>query len=74
MFSTISKKKNGCCEGSAYQRLKILDKFIKANYNNFPVIIKSCHEITNKPADSFLKSCHLCHKPLSLDKEVYMYM
>ncbi|XP_022777244.1 uncharacterized protein LOC111318637 [Durio zibethinus] len=27
------------------------------------------------PADQscFLKSCHLCHKNLSLDKEVYMY-
>ncbi|KAL2234844.1 UNVERIFIED_CONTAM: FCS-Like Zinc finger 17 [Sesamum indicum] len=22
----------------------------------------------------YLKSCHLCHKPLCLDKEVYMYM
>ncbi|XVE88559.1 hypothetical protein DITRI_Ditri19aG0078800 [Diplodiscus trichospermus] len=36
----------------------------------------NCHGHSGRsPADQscFLKSCHLCHKNLSLDKEVYMY-
>ncbi|MBA0877357.1 hypothetical protein Goshw_022344 [Gossypium schwendimanii] len=33
------------------------------------------HHLLRSPADDsfFLKSCHLCRKNLSLDKEVYMY-
>ncbi|XP_022724523.1 uncharacterized protein LOC111281152 [Durio zibethinus] len=43
---------------------------------SFPTSRKHYHGHSGRlPASQscFLKSCHLCHKNLSLDKEVYMY-
>ncbi|XWS18771.1 hypothetical protein CRYUN_Cryun32bG0073300 [Craigia yunnanensis] len=43
---------------------------------SLPTSRKSYHGHSSRsPVDQscFLKSCHLCHKNLSLDKEVYMY-
>ncbi|CAA0808785.1 Protein of unknown function (DUF581 [Striga hermonthica] len=42
---------------------------------NKPVLL---HDQTSKPACDqlnycYLKSCHLCRKPLSMNKEIYMY-
>ncbi|XVE51789.1 hypothetical protein DITRI_Ditri02bG0069600 [Diplodiscus trichospermus] len=42
---------------------------------SFPTCRKHHGSSGRSPVDHscFLKSCHLCHKKLSLDKEVYMY-
>ncbi|XP_051115437.1 FCS-Like Zinc finger 17-like [Andrographis paniculata] len=42
---------------------------IKSPILFFPQIPKS----PNPTCSCFLKSCHLCHKRLSLDREIYMY-
>ncbi|KAK4413726.1 FCS-Like Zinc finger 17 [Sesamum alatum] len=85
MLSTIwSKRIRGSFLGSCNDEgLRVLTKL--ANGNSY-VVVKPIflHNQTVKSASStsdddssyscFLKSCHLCRKPLCLDKEVYMYM
>ncbi|KAI3455671.1 hypothetical protein Pfo_012334 [Paulownia fortunei] len=84
-----SKKKGssfeGPCRGSDEEGLRILEKLDSGNSNAVVTIMpifylnqmmQSKAGFSNNDHQysySFLKSCHLCHKPLSLDKEVYMY-
>ncbi|GFP85744.1 hypothetical protein PHJA_000718100 [Phtheirospermum japonicum] len=75
MFSIIwSKKKGsflGSCKGSDDEGLRL----ILRNGNSNNVVVKPIFLFSQivKPDYCYLKSCHLCHKPLSLDKEIYMY-
>ncbi|KAL3825065.1 hypothetical protein ACJIZ3_021094 [Penstemon smallii] len=88
MFSSViwSKKKSSFLGNSEKEGLRILIKLANGNPSNVVVkfdsktikpifrIINSSSNDNNHQCCSFLKSCHLCHKPLSFDKEVYMYM
>ncbi|KAK6128076.1 hypothetical protein DH2020_038181 [Rehmannia glutinosa] len=50
---------------------------LKPNIFLLNQIVKSCTRSSTTSDDfhsyCYLKSCHLCHKQLSLDKEIYMY-
>ncbi|KAK4479198.1 hypothetical protein RD792_014709 [Penstemon davidsonii] len=84
-----SKKKSSFLGNSEKEGLRILIKIANGNPSNVVVkfnskkikpifhykqIINSSSNNNNHQCCSFLESCHLCHKPLSFDKEVYMYM
>ncbi|CAB4272201.1 unnamed protein product [Prunus armeniaca] len=53
--------------------LKILIQVSQGNKSN--IIVKSSLRLSqpNPEFSCFLKTCHLCNKGLSLEKEVYMY-
>ncbi|KAL3639805.1 hypothetical protein CASFOL_014773 [Castilleja foliolosa] len=81
MFSIIWSKKKGSssssCKGSNDEGLRlILTELANGNSNinfvvNKPIFLIS--KADNHLSYCYLKSCHLCHKPLCLDKEIYMY-
>ncbi|KAL7113967.1 hypothetical protein ACP275_04G092200 [Erythranthe tilingii] len=90
MFPIWSKKKGSSCKarpeeqgGPEEQGLRILTEISNGNSNvvviikvkpiflfNINQILRSDHRSYN----CYLKSCHLCHKPLNLGTEIYMYM
>ncbi|KAI3463196.1 hypothetical protein Pfo_019859 [Paulownia fortunei] len=86
MFSIIWFKKKdsflGSCKGSDDEGLRILTKLANGNSNVVVKPIFLLNQIVKSTSPSasdnhhsycYLQSCHLCHKPLSLDKEIYMY-
>ncbi|XP_051119431.1 FCS-Like Zinc finger 17-like [Andrographis paniculata] len=52
-------------------------RLILKNHGSSKVVIKSMTPTTQYSDDHhfgcYLKSCHLCRKPLRLDREIYMY-
>ncbi|PIN21254.1 hypothetical protein CDL12_06044 [Handroanthus impetiginosus] len=85
MLSILWSKKRDSFMGSGVEGLRILTKLANGNSNVVlkPIllqnhIVKSKSSFASNDDDDnhsycYLKSCHLCHKPLSLDKEIYMY-
>lgn len=83
MLSVIwSKKKDsnilGLCKGLGLgdenQGLRILTKIANGNSKILVKPVFCLNQRTQENHSCFLlKSCHLCQKTLSLDKEVYMY-
>ncbi|KAL6491763.1 hypothetical protein OROGR_011900 [Orobanche gracilis] len=78
--SSSSSSSSSSCKGSDDEGLRlILTK--PANGNSNQVVVKhklpsfmQMNDHHHHLSYCYLKSCHLCHKSLNLDREIYMYM
>ncbi|CAA0816154.1 Protein of unknown function (DUF581 [Striga hermonthica] len=77
MYSTIRSKKKcsiyvGDNNDDHDEGLRLILKKL-ANLNSNNIVVKPISKPLTTLCCCYLKSCHLCSKPLSLDKEIYMY-